>query len=532
MATVSFKEFSSGKPVKVVGNETNPTFKQEAIKGPSLKERLDKTGTEMRERASSAIQGTGEYQDRSLLNRGVGATAAVGSAIAKGALDFAPESVRKVTDYIGEKVGKGFEKVTDTISETDLFKGAAGAQHTDEKGIVKYVPTDTSNLEDVLSTVSQTGELAGTIAGAEGAVKTGNLLKKGLSATKTGTSEVIGKAKDLIEGNKAKNIGKELDASVQAAMPLEDKSVRIDSLREAMPESAKGEGGVQREGILGKSKIQFTPEDIERGKIVDTYIKGEKDPLRQIQKVNKGIVDKSTAVDTFLDENPSKVNFEDMRKYIEINNKPDVNIQKDPGAFEAYSRSNENALNTLYKTMEDASKESGDFGPDISGSLIRKARINVDRQIAKELGEEVFGTPQFKGIKAAEVSVRNTLNRMSEDFLRYPDQMENVNKMNDFISSAKQRGVDIDLNNPEIVKKIEDSFGLKKTPESDAKANQLAEEHRYMSNLYEARDNMIDKYQARVGKNKIQDAVKNNPYLKATTETIKRAVPFGLGTQF
>lgn len=150
-------------------------FLTQSAKSTSSKgvaQRLSDTGMEMREKVSGNISGTGEYANKSLLNRGIGATAAVFSAVPKGAMDLAPEPVRKGLNYVGEKIGKGFNSLTGKIADTDLFKGAAGNQVMGADGLTSYVPNDTSRLENTLGTVAGAGEITGTIAGAQGAVKT------------------------------------------------------------------------------------------------------------------------------------------------------------------------------------------------------------------------------------------------------------------------------------------------------------------------------------------------------------------------
>ncbi len=154
--------------------------KLQPVQEKSLTERLGDTGEEMTNRVSNAIKGEGQYKDSSLLNRGIGATAAVFSAVPKGALDFAPESVRKSVDYVGDKIGDGFKAVTDKLADTDLIKGAALG--------------DTSGLEDKLGIASGAGEIAGSILSAEGSVKavnTGkNVAGKVIDKTKQATSNV------------------------------------------------------------------------------------------------------------------------------------------------------------------------------------------------------------------------------------------------------------------------------------------------------------------------------------------------------
>lgn len=336
----------------------------------------------------------------------------------------------------------------------------------------------------------------------------------------TGAQEgIVGKAKGAINdiknsiGKDSQNSDSTVEKSIQDTMAAPTKGVKVEALENSMPDS----GGVQRKGILKTSEIQPNDADVKRGTIADEYIGKTNDPVEKIQNVNKGIKDTSKQVDSFLNEKSSPSNFSDMRDYIEANNKPSANLQKDPGASEAYTRASNNALDTLYKTMKNSANESGDFGETTPGSDIRKARIAVDKEIKSELGENVFGTPQYKGIKAAEVNVRGVLNNMQEDMLRYPGQLEQLNKYNDFVNTLKSKNPDIEIS-PEHAQELKDKFGLKSTPESESDAKLLSDQHSKMSNLYDARDNMIDKYVKDVGKNRIEETIEHSKLLSGAVK--------------
>ena len=112
-------------------------------------ERLADVGFDTAETIKSNIEGTGEFAGQSPLRRGVQATAAGFSTVPRGALAMAPEPVRKGVESVGSFIGKGFSKLTESIGDTELFKGAAG-QEID--GV--YQPNDLGVVEDVLGTTS------------------------------------------------------------------------------------------------------------------------------------------------------------------------------------------------------------------------------------------------------------------------------------------------------------------------------------------------------------------------------------------
>lgn len=381
----------------------------------------------------------------------------------------------------------------------------------------------TGLLQKVLGSTVGKGVLSGYGAGTLSNLSNGQGLIQSLTPNSTNvtsalTGGVAGAVLPKIAGvlSKTGESG-DLQRIIQDGMPLENKATRMDAI---------DSGKVVRKGVLGTSSIVPDAEDIERGKAAAPYIGNEKDPVVQVQNLNAGIKDMSDKTDSFLDANAAPANFADMRDYMETN-KPTSSLKNDPGAEETYTRVTNDALDTLYATMKKTANATGDFGPNVSGSSVREARIAIDQQIQKELGETTFGTPQYRGVKAAAIDSRNLLNRMSEDMLRYPGQMEKLNKYNDLIRGAQKRNPDIKVA-PEEAENLKKVFGLQSTPESEANAQKLADAHKQMSHLYDYKQNVRDKYQNKIGKNKVQELVSRNPIAKTVVGLASRAIPFGL----
>lgn len=181
-----------------------PEAKQEIPKEKGLGQRLDDTGMKMRERVSENIQGTGAGADKSLLNRGVGATAAVASGVVEGALDFAPKPIRQGMNWLGEKIGKGFNAVQNRLADTDIIKGAAGNEIVNANGTVDYQANDTSGLEDKLGIAGGAGEIAGDILAVAGGAK---MLNNGVNLTKKLTTATTDTAKNAYEAITSKTSG-------------------------------------------------------------------------------------------------------------------------------------------------------------------------------------------------------------------------------------------------------------------------------------------------------------------------------------
>ena len=431
-------------------------------------------------------------------------------AVNKDLSQGATEQVRGALGIASGAISSAFSPLTATAQ--------TGLQKT---GIDKPVNTLVTNISDKIANIPSIQKFAMQNPNAEEVIS--DLINVIGSAYAPETAKGASKITQPVAGELFQKTGKFLQNTakgglekaeqknilsvVRDVMPIENKETRINALSSATPESNIGKGGVARKGILKTVEIQPTQADLERGNVAYKFIKGEKDPINKIQKLNKGIETISSQVDRTFDENPVNANFEDMIKYIEKNNVPSVNIQKDTTAFESYQRSSANALNTLYDTMKSSAKESGDFSGNLSVKDVRKARQKVDAQIKRELGDEVFNSPQYKGIKSAEVSVRNVINRLSEDLVRYPNQLEKLNKMNDFIAEAKSRGIEIDRNSPETMLNLERQFNLIKTPQSEALANKINNSNKEMSYLYEGKDNLVDKYQNTIGDNVVTKAL-------------------------
>lgn len=332
-------------------------------------------------------------------------------------------------------------------------------------------------------------------------------------------------------GNAVKNVYQKLtstspvdavNSSIKASMPLADKATRVQALENTLPDTT--EGGVKRVGFLGNSEIQPTPEDIARGQTVHPLINGVNDPVKQIPLINQGIKNTSEAVNAFADTQAAPANFEDIHNYIKDNLTPSDTLKKDPGALEAYQRATGDASDIVANALRDAQKASGDASATTSTAPIRQARIALDQQIKSQLGDSAFGTPQYTGIKAAEIDARNLLNSLQKDMVRYPGQLEQLNRYNEALNTLNDKGIEI---KPEQITALKEQFGLKSTPESEAAAQKIADAHQTMSRMYDARDNIIDKYQGNVGRNKVQEFIRAHPVLKGVLSTVTRGATEG-----
>jgi len=348
-----------------------------------------------------------------------------------------------------------------------------------------------------------------------GAVKN-TFSKEGATLAKQSISSLPGDIKAGVKSITSILPEKSLENTIQNTMPLLDKAQRKALLEST---SYKDKTGAIRKGKLGKTVASPTAEDIERGTVAHEFIGGEKDYVKQIGKLNDGIASTSEKVNQFADKYAAPTNFEYIDRYIKDNLTPSAALKKDPRALESYTRATSNASDIVADALRKTAEQTGDYSAMTSSTPIRQARIELDKQIQDEFGKAVFGTPQYYGIKAAEIDARNMLNALQQDLVRYPGQLDKLNLYNQAINDFASRGIKI---TSEMENALKNKFALKSTQESEAAAQQIANEHRKMNLIYDARDNIINNKEGNVGKNKIQEYLKSNPVLKGAISTVTR----------
>lgn len=238
-------------------------------------DRLAEVGQSTADTIKANIEGAGEFADQSSLRRGAQATAAGFTSVPKGAYAMAPEPVRKALDTVIGWVGKGFNKATDALSETDTIKGAAGHMEGD-----RYVKHDLGTTEEALGIAAATGEIAGTVAGAEGAVKTvSGAAKAAGTATKT-SYEAIARASSEVGklGSGAVGKAKAIDLGLSPENIMQ-RVARVSKGKQAKFEQRAGESIGQ---YLVNRDVFGTPDEIV-------------DQLYTRMKESKGRVDQSIA---------------------------------------------------------------------------------------------------------------------------------------------------------------------------------------------------------------------------------------------
>ena len=113
---------------------------------------------------NEAITGTGEYQNASILDRGVGATSKAFGAISGTAIQALPEPIRNAFDKLGEGLSSGVGFIAEKISNNPEL----------QKTVFEYEQKNPGGFENILNTLktaSDLGIISGEILGTEGAAR-------------------------------------------------------------------------------------------------------------------------------------------------------------------------------------------------------------------------------------------------------------------------------------------------------------------------------------------------------------------------
>lgn len=151
------------------------------------------------EGVESAISGTGSYEGKGAIERGFGAVSEAASGLNNVVADVIP-GAKTALEYIG----KGAEKIANLNEETSNKLSQIFGYESPRDWAVRD-PKGFKNLSSVLGTVASAGNIAGTIAGAEGMARVPGKIK-GVS------SQVISKVDEAL--SPAINYGKEAVSNV------------------------------------------------------------------------------------------------------------------------------------------------------------------------------------------------------------------------------------------------------------------------------------------------------------------------------
>lgn len=268
----------------------------------------------------------------------------------------------------------------------------------------------------------------------------------------------------------------------------------------------------------------------------DASLQNIANDTKDIAKGKSAIDDKNalhTAIETtsekevkpFLSKNKVPANFEDLQKKLSLV-QPQSSLKADPSAFKTYARVREEVQSSLYNSLRETAKAKGDFGNQVDFNDVWNARKILDDKTEEELGTKTFGTPEFTGAKAAIQDMRQGLTQYIKDSLQFPGQMEDVNKMQEFMQVARSKGIDI---NSDQAVSLMKQMGIKTSPESIARAQTFENAMSKISNYYKAMDNISTKVPDEIRASNTFG--KRHPILKWAARGIGLGAGFGLEEQ-
>lgn len=244
--------------------------------------------------------------------------------------------------------------------------------------------------------------------------------------------------------------------------------------------------------------------------------------------VRKGIINTSeNVVKPLLEKNPTPFNFGDLRSALD-NVQPTSAIKNDPSAFSNYNRIKEELLGVAEKSLRETQTAGGKSVSGITdlNDLWTPGKA-IDTYIQKQLGDTTLGSPAYTGVKAAAQDLRNGFRQFMSDSMRYPGQMESLNRMTQFI-----REMPDNLRqtlNPENLQALREQFGVKATATSESLANILDQKMQKLHDMFEVRDSLASKARKEQGTTPFSRYMANHPLTKSVTNAVTGALKVGSG---
>ena len=286
MKRITQDEFKRKYGENALDGFTNPVAPPEA----GVVSRLADVGSRTADRFKGAIQGTGEFEGQSAIRRGITATATGFSTIPVAALALAPDVIREPIEKVGETIGGAFSKLTEYI----------GSNKTLQQFTQDY-PAFSNTIVEVAGSLSGAGEIAGTITGVKGVLKTAGAVKTGavataktltkvgegvIDTTKTVAGKVAGVIRPTIES--VKNIPSRIGTNIEA-LKVSEQAIK------ALPSVAQKtvRQGIDVEDVSGVLKMNAAQKvsNSKLYKITKDFVEG-KTEINPIEAVGKPVVDR------------------------------------------------------------------------------------------------------------------------------------------------------------------------------------------------------------------------------------------------
>lgn len=181
-------------------------------------------------------------------------------------------------------------------------------------------------------------------------------------------------------------------------------------------------------------------------------------------------------------------NFEDLQNKMKLTTPPDnLKGTNNLAAKKAWDHAREVMLGHINDFMTRSAKKTGDFTSQTDLNDVWDAFKSSTDKAERELKFD-FGTPQYSGTKAAVQQFRADGYQLIEDAMKYPGQLEQVNRAEEFVKHAKGTGIQLDT--PQQVKGLLEQLGITTDSEAIAKATFFKDKIAEMRDLYGVRDNL------------------------------------------
>lgn len=349
-----------------------------------------------------------------------------------------------------------------------------------------------SNPDATLKSTTQEG-ITNAVIGGIGGVGIGSILRP---------ASLLGKKGGVATNEAVSNLFKSspsTDKIIEAISPEPTSKRAIEALQ-------RGEARITPGGTITESKLDYSqnPRIKRQVELVRGVIDPTARPAVNLPKVDQKISDVSkNNVSKFLSENKVPFNFQDFIERLKLKT-PQSSLKSEPQALDAYNRIRAEVQHDVYNYLRNNLK--GEGPADLN--TLWDARKVIDKKITDELGVAALGSPQVTGIKAVAKDLRNEINYFIADSLSYNGNQEKLNTFYQALNDMRQRGIKIDSES-EAYNALQKQFGI--VDKDLSKGAYFLDQMRDLSDLYDVRDNLIDRSVRERNKSDLGLFFKRNP---------------------
>lgn len=227
-------------------------------------------------------------------------------------------------------------------------------------------------------------------------------------------------------------------------------------------------------------------------------------------------------MDPFLDEHSNPVNYQEMYDYMHNGPKPE-GFGRDPVADKTYQDTVNDAIDIM--------KRKSSTGRDIYTTKdMNNARKEIDTMIRKQEGENALDNSRKKGVVAAGNYIRNRINQMNEDAIKYGDIAKVTQAEKDLQAFGERNARTEGMTYQQKKEALFKNRGLQATPESEKAADQFRQYRKHQKYIIDARKNLQIRSAMSSGKSGLRQMLERNPVTATIVKKVTgAAVPVGAG---